>query len=170
MTNPWMPVEKGHHITMSVDRASVPQKHNGTPEVFQQMSEKAQNIRALEVLGPKMDIERQMSLLGRNRDRADCRYSILSIQMAEEGCLALRRPCPFDVRNEQKSAFIEENEMGATFFGVFLYGATVCASTPRFPLPSFVERDVPVSDNSIPFLAGFAKHDWGDSRCRIDLQ
>lgn len=78
-------------------------------------------------------------------------------------CFPLGGPCSSQIRNEQKAAFIEENQMGAKCLGFFLSAATYSVSSSLFPFHPFAKPVAQVSGNSIPGLLIFSKPGKGDS-------
>jgi len=83
--------------------------------------------------------------------------------MAKERRLSFRGPGTGNIGNKQKAAFIQEYEVGAKYFGVFLYAATGNASNERFLPRFFGARGALASGSSNPFLLKFSRHGWDDS-------
>jgi hypothetical protein len=96
--------------------------------VVKQVFEKIVDIQAGKIPGPEMKVEGQMPSFGRHGQRIDGRNTILLVKMVKKGRLSLGGPSASNVRNEQEARFIEEDQMGPTPVGVFLYGANDTAS------------------------------------------
>ena len=78
-------------------------------------------------------------------------------------CLSFRSPRPPQIGNEQKAAFIEENQPGTKFAGFFLSVATCSVSISLSPFHSFVRPVAQVFGSSSAWPSIFSKHDNGDS-------
>jgi len=127
-----------------------------------QMFEKRLDIQALKIPSPKLKIEGQTFPFRRYGQSINGRNAILFVKVVKKGRLSFRGPSQSNIRNEQKARFIEEDQMGPTSVGVFLYGANGIASNER-PLPRFsVKLAALASDNSIPSPRGVSTHGWGD--------
>jgi len=95
--------------------------------------------------------------------RTNGRALISLIGVVMQRGLPFRSPRPLQIRNEQKAAFIEENQMGATCPGFFLSTATWSVASSLSPFHSFVRPVAQVFGSSIPWPLIFSKHGKGDS-------
>ena len=116
------PKELAHEPAL-VDRASVPEEDHLAAQVPQEVPEKPDDLHARDVGGVEVDIQPQAAIGRRRRKGRDGGDPVVPVAVAREGGAAAGRPGLAEVRDEQKSAFVEEREMGATPSGVFLYGA-----------------------------------------------
>jgi hypothetical protein len=119
-----------------------------------QMLEKCTDIQAREIPSPKLKVESQTLPFRRYGQRIDSRNTTLFVKVVKEGRLSLRGPGASNVRNEQEARFIEEDQMGPTSVGVFLYGANDTASNARSLLRFAVKLAALASDSSIPDSRG----------------
>jgi hypothetical protein len=127
-----------------------------------QMLEKSVDIQAREIPSPKLKVEGQTPPFRRYGQRIDGRNTILFVKVVKKRRLSLRRPSPSNVRNEQEARFIQEDQMGPTSVGVFLYGANDTASNERSLLRFSVKLAVLASDSSTPSLRGASTRGWDD--------
>lgn len=137
---------------VSVNRASVPKQNHGSGQMSQKVAQKEDDFNSGDVVSMILQIKSQALSLGRDTESADGRDAITLLTVSQNGGLPARSPCATNVGNEQESAFVEKNQMGPKFFGVFLYPAMYCASSKQWPPRPVEGRDVPVFDNSIPDL------------------
>ena len=126
------------------------------------MFEKSVDIQAREIPGPKLKVEGQTPSFRRYGQRIDGRNTILFVKMVKKGRLSLRGPSASNVRNEQEARFIQEDQMGPTSVGVFLYGAIDTASNERSLLRFSVKLAALASGSSIPSLRAVSTHGWDD--------
>jgi hypothetical protein len=97
----------------------------------QEMTQEAHDLRPRNVLPVELHVQSQPVSARRHGNARDGRDLVAPVAMAELRRAAHGRPGLADVRDEEKSAFVEEDEMGPTSGGVFLYGATCAASSAR---------------------------------------
>lgn len=153
----------------SLDHASlmnespVPQQNDMFSEVKKEITQEISHIHGLEVLSLQMEIQRQVSLFGRNSKRRNRRSTIPSVKVAHDRCLALRSPSAAYVGKKQKTAFIQKDQMGAKCERFFLSPANSSSSTVRLPLRPSPEPAVPASGSSIPTPSELARYDWDDT-------
>lgn len=150
-----------------VYRASIPQQDHRPSKMLEQERKKGPDIEAVNITGAIPDIQGNSLSFWGYRKGADGRYPVLFVEMVKEGRLTLRPPGASDRGNEQEAAFIKKDQMGPTFFRVFLYGASDTASSGRLPFRPAGGRDAPVSDSSTPGFPGASRHGMDDTECRI---
>ena len=156
----WMFPKAGAKGGATMDSAIVPQQDHRTLHGSEQIPEKLGHLGVSEVLiRMESGIQSNPPSLGRH---ADCRDRLNLAPMAgtlQDRGLSPRRPSPADVRDEQKSTLIEEDQVGPTSVGVFLYGANDSASSVRSPSRPALEPVSPASDNSSPDPPEPSTHD-----------
>jgi len=145
-------------LAAAMDGSPIPQQDHGPPKMPEQMVQEGSDIQPREIAGAKSEIEGQPSPLGRHGQRTDCRDPILLVDRANDRGAAFRGPGAGHVGNEQEARFIEEDQMGATSFGVFLYAASGTVSTARSPRRPVVGPGVRVSDSSSPTWSAVSRH------------
>ena len=118
-------------FTTAVDRAPVPEDEDGTAEVTEQGREEGADVQTVKRPDLEVQVEPEMVPSGRHRKRRDRREPVVLVEMLHARRAPAWGPRADHVGNEQKSRFINEDEMGATSCGVFLYAASVTVSTPR---------------------------------------
>jgi hypothetical protein len=101
--------------------------------------------------------------LGRNRKRTEGGNFTSPIRVVMHRCFSFWCPSSAQVGNEQKAAFIEENQVGIKFFGFFLYEATWSASIFGLLPHPFARLSALAFDNSIPSSSLFSKHGQDDT-------
>lgn len=134
-----------------------------TSEMLEQITEKVFDIQALDVFSMEPEIESHIPSLRGNCKHTKGRDLISLIGVGMQRCFPFRSPRPLQMRNEQKAAFIEENQMGVTGPGFFLSAATGSGASALSPFPSFVRPGAQVFGSSIPGPLIFSKHGPGES-------
>src|SRR5712691_9498182 len=107
--------------------------------MLEQITEKVFDIQAIDVFSMEPEVESQMPSFRGNCKRPNGRDLISLIGVVMQRCFSFRSPRPLQIRNEQKAAFIEENQMGAKFLGFFLSAATYRVSSSLFPFHPFAK-------------------------------
>ena len=147
---PPMPLHKLDHLTASVDLTAIPQQNDWTGKMAQEIAKECDDLQAGDVDSMVFHVEAQSLSFGRDGECADCRKPLACLTMTQDGRFSLWGPGFTQVGNEQKAAFVEENQMGAKLSGVFLYVAIPTSSSGRCN-PRFAEwPDALVSGSSIP--------------------
>ena len=159
--NPRMPEQKFLHFFAPMDGGPIPQKHQRPPKMFQQIFQKGSHIQSIQIPLPDLDKKSQSAPLGRNGQRSDRRKLVFPVTMIQSGRFSPRSPRAGDRGNQQKAAFIEEKQVRAKFFRVFLYAASDTASNGQSPSRSSLTPGAPASGNSTPSLKAIAKRGWG---------
>ena len=135
-----------------VDGAAVPEQHRWPPQMTKQVPQESDDLHAGDVLAVETEVKPKALASGGYREGGDCGNAIPPIAVPEYGGLPDRCPGLADVRDEEKSAFVEECEVGTKSFGFFLYPATRVSSSGRWLSRPFVWLDVPASAKSIQSL------------------
>ena len=108
-------------LAARMDRPAIPEQHHRASEMAQQGLKEGPDIQAVKgPVGSQAEIECQVAVLGRDRKGADGRELIALEPMVERRRVPLRGPGPFDGRGEREPALVEEDEMGAQSFSLFL--------------------------------------------------
>lgn len=163
--NSWIPNKTLFNFLSAVNGGPIPQQDHGSPEMFEQPLEERPNIQTGEIPCPKPKIKSQPLSLWGYQQGTDRGNPVLFVEVIEDGGFPFRSPSATNVWNEQEARLINEDQMGSTSFGVFLYAATGKPSNGQSLSRSFVMPGARVSDNSIPSLEATATHDWGDTGC-----
>jgi hypothetical protein len=146
-----------------VNRPSIPEEDDVTPQVAQQPPQKGCHMHRGKVGWLKRDIQPHVLALGRHGEGGQRRDAIVFVAVEDDGRLSRRRPGPTTRGDEQKAALIEEREMGAKSSGFFLWPATCSASNAQ----SLVRRagwpGVPAPDSSNASFARPSTRARGDS-------
>ncbi len=149
-----------------VNGAAVPKEHHRSTQMPQKVAQEADDLHAGDVDRVETKVQSE-TLSGRGHgDAGDDGNPIPSVAMLEKRGLSDRRPGLADVRNEEESAFVEEDEMGTKFSGFFLDAANRVSSSARWLSRRVAEPAAPVSDRSSPNPASPATHGLDDSASR----
>ena len=147
--------------TALVRSAVIPEQYHRSAQMFEQMPEELGHLGRADVFVPiESGVEREFIAPGRNRERGDGGdFMSPSPGNPQMRRLTARGPSANDVGNQQEPAFIEECEMGAKSFGLFLYEAICSVSSGKSPsrpspAPAFL-----ASGNSTPDPPS-ASTDW----------
>ncbi len=160
---PWSLLKKRFDGMMTVDHSTIPQQHDRSAEVPEEILQEDLDITMFEAVRAELNIQSNVSPLWRNGDGPKGRDFVLLEPMVNVRCLASWSPRASHIGNEQKPAFIHEYEMGAKSCGFFLSEATRLEPNARWPLHLSGVLGVLVSDNSIPCSVTAARHGSGDS-------
>lgn len=143
-----MLLDKRDNLSAAVDLAAVPQQDHRSLKMAHEILQECNDLQARDVDGVVFHIKPQVLSLGRNAERANRGDSVMVLAMPQDRCLSPWRPSFTHIWDEQKTAFIEENQMGSKSLCVFLYWAMYGASSKQW-LPRFVEElDAPAFGNS----------------------
>lgn len=134
-----------------VERAFVPEKEDFSGKVAPQVPDKLSDLRGSNVfVGVKTGVKSETFSFGRDGDGGNGRdFSPASCNRKPRSS-ALRRPRFLNIRNQRKSAFVEEDQTGSKPSGLFLYEARRDASNTGFPLPVFPWPSWSAPDSSSP--------------------
>ena len=163
---PAMAHEEVLDVAAPMDRSAIPQQVHRAPEMAQQLAQKGLDVQAREIPGAAVEIERDLPSPGRDGHPTADRKTIVTIPVPQHGGRPPRCPRPPDIGDEQKSALIDEHEVGAPPGGVFLSGARRSASTARWPARPVPQRAARVSDSSSRGRSGVSRHGPDDSERR----
>lgn len=142
------------------------QQDHRTLQMPKQVTQEGSDIQPHESTAAQPEIERHALARGRHSQGADRGDPILFVQIAHDRRAAFRRPGAGHIGDEHKTGFIEEDQMGAPWSGVFLYAASGTVSIGRSRSRSAAARSVRGSDNSIPTGSGASRHDRDGSVSR----
>ena len=109
--------------------SSILQQDHRTPQMPKQVTQEGSDIQPHESTAAQPEIERHALARGRHSQGADRGDPILFVQIAHDRRAAFRRPGAGHIGDEQKTGFIEEDQMGAQWSGVFYM-------RPAGPFPS----------------------------------
>jgi len=149
-----------------MDWAAVPEPVDRSAEVTQEVTEEGLDSKAGEIMGPTPEVECHSPSRGRHRQATADRQTVVAVAVREARPLALGRPGPAPIRDEQKPALIDEHEMGPTSSGVFLTAASPPASSARWPPRRARQPDGRASGSSSPTRSAPSRHARGDSARR----
>lgn len=133
----------------SMDGAAVPQQGHGSFQMSQQVLQKTDDLITPNVfVRVQLHVKGQASLPGRYADSRNSRHLGPAPRCGQSRRLAPWCPRLPDARDQQEAAFVEEDQMGAPPFSLFLYAATGISSNAGSP-PRFVPAPAsPVFGNS----------------------
>src|SRR5437763_16262151 len=103
-----------------MDRRTIPQQADLSPQMFEQLTQKCFHIKPIEVPLVKLQIERQMFSFRRDAERANGRNLVSLQRVVMHRGLTSRGPSPDQIRDQQKATLIEDNQVGAKSLGFFL--------------------------------------------------
>lgn len=150
-----------------VRRPSIPEQDHGAAQVFEQLPEEPGHFRRSDILvAVESGVEGDAPSARRNTDSRDGRNLGPASGATEVRSLSPGSPSPDDVGDEQEAALIEEYQMGAKFFGFFLYGANDTSSSGRWPSHHAPAPVFPAFDSSNPKSSENATDGSGGSRSR----
>jgi hypothetical protein len=136
---------------------AVPEQHNGTTQMLEQLVEKLSDFGRFDVLvRVKPGIQSDSFSVRGDTDSRDSRNLIPFVRATQDRGLSPRCPCSEYVRNEQEPTFVEKHQVSSEFFGFFLYSAMWCFSNTQSPVRPVLSPSFPVSDNSSQVLSGIA--------------
>ena len=108
----WMaPTDVGDGPPM-VNRASIPDEDDVTPEVTQQVTQEDRDFDIREIVRMQVEVEPEVLAAGADGDRGNRRHAIPAGPMVQHRRLAARRPRAAHGRGQLKAGFIGKHEMG----------------------------------------------------------
>lgn len=161
-THPATALKEVPHGHPRVDCPAVPKEHDWPTKMLKKMSQKRDDIQAGEIMGTHSDIEGHSLPVRRGDQRTECRNPVLPIKVSDQWRLPSDSPCPLEVRDEQKSTFVEEDQIGSDLFCVFLYVAICNVSSAQWLPHPAVMRAVLVSGSSNQDWSTVSRCDSGD--------
>jgi len=105
---PLVPAQEFFDDDALVDGAAVPEQHHRPPQMAKQVPQESDDLHAGDVLAVETEVKPKALARGGYREGGDCGNSIPPVAVPEDGGLPDRRPSLADVRDEEKSAFVEE--------------------------------------------------------------
>jgi hypothetical protein len=150
----------------SVNGAAVPEQHNGSAQVAQQVAQEADDLHPGNVGTVESEVKSKVLSRWGDTDGGDGRNPLPRVAMSKDRGLANRGPGFSHVRDEEESAFVEEHEMGPKFLGFFLPRATPVSSNGRWLARFSAWHGAPASAMSILDPSSLATHDPSDSESR----
>lgn len=149
----------------SMNSTPIPQEYKAFSKMLQQVREKLNHFRGMDIFVlVKADIKGNTFSLGGNANgRKGRNLRPSSSNTPNNGGLSFGSPRANNGGDQQKTAFVKENQREPKSFGFFLCAATRCASNPRWLSHSVPWPFSPVSGNSIPQLSTVSKGDWDGS-------
>ena len=160
---PFMLAEEISDDDAPVNRAAVPKEHHRPTQMPEKVAQESNDLHAGDV--DRMEAEVQPETLSGwgHGDAGDDGNAIPAIAVFENRGLPDWRPGPADIKDEQESAFVEEDEMGPKSSGFFLYAANRVSSSARWLSRPVAEPAAPASGKSNPIPAAPATHALDDS-------
>ena len=149
-----------------VHGAAVPQEHHRSTQMPEKVAQASDDLHAGDVDGVETKVQSETPSGWGHGDTGDDGYPIPPVAVFEKRGLSDRRPGLADVRDEEESAFVEEDEMGPTSSGFFLSAATRVSSSARWLSRPAAEPAAPAFDTSSPSPASPATHGLDDSVSR----
>lgn len=124
-------------VRAPVNFSAIPNNEHVTSQMTQQLAQKKNNLQSCDIVGMESRIKPQPPSSGRHSQNADDRYFVPPVAVPQDRGLANGSPCPTDIGNQKKAAFVEKPQMGTKSFGLFLYAAKPASSTDGFhPRPA----------------------------------
>lgn len=146
----------------SVDGAAVPQQHNRSAQVAQKVTQETDDLHPRNIGAVQTEVKSKPPARWRDGDRGDGGNSLPRVAVCEDRGVADRRPGLAHVRDEEESAFVEEDEMGPKSSGFFLIPATPASSSLRWLARFSAWLGAPASAMSILDPSSLATHDRRD--------
>ncbi len=155
----WVVPEKLSDDARAVWFSAIPQEHDVSTKMTQEMTKELDDLRSPDVLvGMKSTIQSKTPPLGRDRQGRDGRDLGPVASRYQNRRMASGSPCTRNGGNQQEPAFIEEAQVGSKFCGFFLCEATPAASNSEWPsrfAPGLVWW---ASDTSSPWFSSVSRH------------
>lgn len=146
-----------------VGSASIPENDHWPPQVSEQLAKELGDLKRFNVfIGMESGIESHPFPLWGDAERRDGGNLFPASCGAENRSVSSDGPGSGNVRHHEKSAFVEENQMGFKPFGVFLYAATRIASNVESPSRPARGLSSPAFGNSNPFPPKTSTSGWDD--------
>lgn len=161
---PGMTLDEVLHLSSPVDGTAIPEKEDEAAKVFEHVAEENLHLRSSDVARVKVDEQSHALAFRRNSNCGDGGNSVALVAVSMNRRFARGRPCLSNIGSEQKSALIEECEMGPKFLRFFLYVAISSFSNVQWQLRLVEWLDAPASANSIPCFSAMARYSQDDRR------
>lgn len=147
----------------SVNGAAIPEQHNGSAQVAQEVTQEADDLHPGNVGAVETEVKSKALSRWGDTDGGDGRNPLPRVAVSKDRGLADWRPGLSHVRDEEEAAFVEEHEMGSKSLGFFLTRATPASSNWRWLARFSVWPGAPASAMSILDPSSLATHDPSDS-------
>jgi len=149
-----------------VDSAAIPEQHNRSAQVAQEVTQEADDLHPGNIGAVETEVKSKPLARWRDGDSRNGRNPLPAVAVSEDRGMADRRPGLAHVRDEEKSAFVEEYEMGPKSLGFFLTPATAASSTVRWLARFSAWLGAPASATSTLDPSSLATHDRSDTESR----
>jgi hypothetical protein len=116
-----------------VDGSAIPEDKDFSPKVAEDVFEKTDDLQSGDIVSMQADIEPHAPVRWRDSDSGNGGDFVPLVTVPKNGGTANRTPCFDDVGNEEKTALIEEDQMGFKPSGFFLCEAMSPVSSMRWP-------------------------------------
>lgn len=149
-----------------VDGAAIPEQHNRSWQVPVEVTQESDDLHSRNIGAVETEVKSKPLSRGGDSDRGDGRNPIPPVAVSEDRGMADRRPGLAHVRNEEESAFVEEDEMGPKSLGFFLTRATAASSNVRWLARFSAWPGALASATSILDSSSLATHARSDTESR----
>lgn len=133
-----------------MDRAPIPKENDGSAQMLEEASQKSDDLHSCDIVCMATEVKSQTFSGWGYGNAGDDGNPISFVAMLENRSFSDRRPSLADIRDEEKSAFIEEDEMGSKSLRFFLCEANRTSSSVRWWIRPVAEPVAPVSGRSNP--------------------
>lgn len=103
-----------------VNRAAVPEQHDRSSEMAEQMAKEGADLWVLDVLRVEAVVQAETTAPRAHGDARDHGDPIAPVVVVEKRRLSARRPGLADTRNQEEARLVDEDEMGTQPRGFFL--------------------------------------------------
>jgi hypothetical protein len=149
-----------------VDRAAIPEQYNRSAQVPQKVTQEPDDLHPRNIGAVETEVKSKALARWGDGNGGDGRNPLSRIAVSEDRGMADRRPGLAHVRDEEESAFVEEDEMGPKSSGFFLTRATAASSSVRWLARFSAWLGAPASATSILDPSSLATHDRSDRESR----
>ena len=150
----------------SVDGAAIPEQHHRSAQVAQKVTQETDDLHPRNIGAVETEVKSKPLARWGDGDGGDGRNPLPRVAVSEDRGMADRRPGLAHVRDEEESAFVEEDEMGPKSSGFFLTPATAASSNVRWLARFSAWLGAPASATSILDPSSLATHDRSDRKSR----
>jgi hypothetical protein len=137
----------------AMNRAAIPQEEHGAPQMVEQLLEPLHHFLSSEGAAVELDVKSHPLALGRDCHRGKGVDAALCVPHGARGSLPLRRPGAVKGGDEQKAAFVQENQVRAALRGLFFSAANDTVANGRSRSRRADTSGVRGSDTSNPSRA-----------------
>lgn len=118
----WVVAEETLDFLARVNGAPVPQEDHRPLQMPEQVVEERPDLQPGEVPGAALEVQGQAPITGGHRQAADDREVVAPVAVVQQRGLAFGPPGPMDGRDEEKAAFVHEDEIGPKCGAFFIRG------------------------------------------------